>query len=45
MLTGPAGEKIHTVLSADGRIQPRGTDITSHSSTMQRMMGTSVHVN
>ncbi|WP_431261963.1 DUF6484 domain-containing protein [Roseateles chitinivorans] len=33
------------VLTADGRIQLRGTYITSHASATQRIVGGSVHVN
>lgn len=33
------------LLSADGRIQLRGTYITSHASATQRIVGASVHVN
>jgi hypothetical protein len=33
------------VLTADGRIQLRGTYITSHASATQRIVGASVHVN
>ena len=33
------------LLSADGRIQLRGTYITSHASATQRIVGGSVHVN
>lgn len=33
------------VLTADGRIQLRGTYITSHASATQRLVGGSVHVN
>jgi hypothetical protein len=33
------------VLTADGRIQLRGTYITSHATATQRIMGGSVHVN
>jgi hypothetical protein len=33
------------VLFADGRIQLRGTYITSHASATQRLVGGSVHLN
>jgi len=33
------------ILSADGRIQMRGTYITSHASATQRILGGSVNIN